>query len=121
MNVLTVLLVGLGGSVGALARGLGSSAIQARTTGVFPWGTFCVNLAACLIGGVLLRAALPDPARLALMTGFLGGFSTLSTLNYEAMRLMQHGKVLLGVAYLLITYAVGFAAVAAGFFLAGAV
>jgi fluoride exporter len=93
----TVLLVLLGGMIGAPARYLADRAVQARHDSVFPWGTFAVNMAGSLLLGFLLGAqrhlGLPASAVLLLGTGFCGGLTTFSTFGYETLRLLEDGAV----------------------------
>jgi fluoride exporter len=93
----TVLLVLLGGMIGAPARYLADRALQARHDSVFPWGTFAVNIAGSLLLGFLLGAqrqlGLPASVVLLLGTGFCGGLTTFSTFGYETLRLLEDGAV----------------------------
>jgi len=93
----SVLLVLLGGMIGAPARYLADRAVQARHDSVFPWGTFAVNMIGSLILGFLLGAqrhlGLPSSAVLLLGTGFCGGLTTFSTFGYETLRLLEDGAV----------------------------
>jgi CrcB protein len=93
----TVLLVLLGGMIGAPARYLADRALQARHDSVFPWGTFAVNMAGSLLLGFLLGAqrhlGLPTSVVLLLGTGFCGGLTTFSTFGYETLRLLEDGAV----------------------------
>ena len=90
--MMNVLLVALGGAVGAVARyGVGLGA--ARLFGLaFPWGTLLVNVVGGLAMGVLAAEAGPDQEalRLALGVGVLGGFTTFSAFSLETVRLMEH-------------------------------
>ncbi len=94
---MTVLLVLLGGMIGAPARYLTDRAVQAGHDSVFPWGTFAVNLAGSLILGVLLGAehhlGLSSSVLLLLGTGFCGGLTTFSTFGYETLRLLEDGAI----------------------------
>jgi CrcB protein len=93
----TVLLVLLGGMIGAPARYLTDRAVQARHDSVFPWGTFVANMAGSLILGFLLGAehhlGLPSSVLLLLGTGFCGGLTTFSTFGYETLRLLEDGAI----------------------------
>ena len=89
------LLVGVGGALGSIARyqiGL----VMTRRWPAFPWGTLVVNLLGSLLLAVLMQLALrgriDDAARIAIGTGVLGGFTTYSTFNYEALALVQQGS-----------------------------
>ncbi|AWZ07907.1 MULTISPECIES: CrcB family protein [unclassified Streptomyces] len=89
------LMVVLGAAVGAPLRYLADRAVQARHDSVFPWGTFTVNAAACLVLGALTGAVLDGAAssRLSLLlgAGLCGALSTYSTFSYETLRLAERG------------------------------
>ena len=92
-----LLLVGAGGFVGAVLR-FWVSATTARWTlpSQFPWGTFIVNVAGCLLIGLLLgwmagRAGL-EQMRLVFIVGLLGSFTTFSTFGFESVRLLEQGR-----------------------------
>ena len=90
--MMNLLLVAVGGAVGAMARygvGLG----VARLFGLaFPWGTLAVNILGGLAMGLLAARTGPDQEalRLALGVGVLGGFTTFSAFSLETVRLMEH-------------------------------
>jgi fluoride exporter len=92
-----VLLVALGGAVGSAARyGLGSWVLHHSPGWKFPLGTFVVNVAGCLVAGLLIGLAqrcdfLSADLRLLVFTGFLGGFTTFSAFGVETVALMQRG------------------------------
>lgn len=94
---MTVLLVLIGGMIGAPARYLTDRFVQGRHDSVFPWGTFAVNLAGSAVLGFLLGArlhlGLPGPAVDLLGTGFCGGLTTFSTFGYETLRLLEDGAI----------------------------
>jgi CrcB protein len=111
--------IGLGGLLGAIARYLLDARISAATGGSFPWGTLTVNMVGCFAVGVLFalvveRAALPAELRGPLMIGFLGSFTTLSTLALESWRMIEDGAWLLAAFNLGASSIVGVAAVVAG-------
>lgn len=86
-------LVFLGGGIGSVLRYLLGGHFQRAFSGPFPTGTFVVNLAGCLgIGFVgalgLEKAALSPEARVFLMAGLLGGFTTFSTFAWETLGLL---------------------------------
>ena len=88
--------VALGSAVGGAARFALGNAIQARSAGAFPIGTFIVNLTGSLLLGFLMRYALASPSvsaevRALLTTGLCGGYTTFSTFSYETLTLMQVG------------------------------
>ncbi len=90
---MSLLLVFVGGAIGAPLRYLTDRAIAARLDPVFPWGTLTVNIAASLLLGLLTGAAsvLPGWLPLLLGTGLAGALSTYSTFGYETVRLIQDG------------------------------
>lgn len=122
MSLATFLAVGLGGALGALCRHMATTYFKPRLKGSFPLHTLGINAVACCIAGCVLtvEAHMGNVEHMAISMGFLGGFSTLSTMNFEAVNLLTGGHVAQGIAYLVATYgcALGFAAL--GFFAAGA-
>jgi CrcB protein len=100
-----LLLVALGGAVGSVLR-YQTGALVLRHTGpmAFPWGTFAVNVAGCLIAGVLAglgerHAFLTAELRLLLFTGFLGGFTTFSAFGVETIALIERGEWAVAATY----------------------
>ncbi|HVE14928.1 MAG TPA: fluoride efflux transporter CrcB [Elusimicrobiota bacterium] len=90
-------LLSLGGVAGTLARySLGAWIPQIAGSG-FPYGTLAINLSACLLLGLLdslavVRGALGPEARLLMMTGFCGAYSTFSTWILETSNLIGDGQ-----------------------------
>lgn len=88
------LLIGLAGGLGAMARyGLTAVLMQAGGRG-FPWGTFSVNVIGSGLMGFLgvwlmTRWQVPIEFRLAILTGFLGAFTTMSAFSIDTLALMQ--------------------------------
>jgi CrcB protein len=112
-----------GGGFGAVLRYALSVLLDQRFPGIFPWGTFAVNMAGCLLIGALAtladeRALLSPGLRFALITGVPGGFTTYSTFGLETWRLIEEGRVLVSVAYSLGSLGTGVTAVALGVYLA---
>ncbi len=97
-----VLLVALGGSLGAVLRYLVTSWVQQRVD-FFPWGTLAVNLIGSLAIGVVLEATLQGflsgEARLFLAVGVLGGFTTFSSVSWETLMLLQEGDLVPALLY----------------------
>ena len=118
MSIVTLLAVGLGGALGALCRHKATAYFKPKLKGAFPWHTLGINFIACFIAGCALAGAarMGDIEHLALTMGFLGGFSTLSTMNCEAVDMVMRKHVRRGIAYLAATYAGALAAAAIGFF-----
>ena len=89
-----LLLIALGGAVGTVLRYLVAVlAVQWLGPG-FPYGTFIVNASGAFIIGMVQglatdSALVPEPARLFLATGLMGGFTTYSAFSFETVRLME--------------------------------
>jgi CrcB protein len=85
------------GAVGAPVRYLLDGYVGDRTEGVFPWGTFLINVSGSLLLGLLTGLALyhafPDTPRIVLGTGFCGAYTTFSTFSFETVRLIEEGAI----------------------------
>jgi CrcB protein len=114
-----VLMVFLGGMVGAPLRFLTDKAVQSRHDSVFPWGTFAINVSGAFILGAIAAATahhhLAPNLSLLLGTGFCGGLTTFSTFSYETVRLMEDGSLAEAGFNAVGSLAVGLAAAALGF------
>ena len=119
------LLVIAGAVVGAPLRYLTDLAVQKRHHTVFPWGTFTVNVAGCLILGLLTGAitygAASDSVQLLVGTGLCGALTTYSTFSYETMRLAETGTKFFAAANILASVVTGLGAAFVGVALAQAV
>lgn len=117
--MLDVVLVALGGAIGASLRYLVGLTVGGRLQTPFPWHTFVVNVVGAFLLGVLMGAALDrggiGPSwRLFLGTGVLGGFTTFSTLSFETVALMEQGLWLAGVGNILGSAVAGLACAVVG-------
>lgn len=110
---MTLLLVVLGGAVGAPLRYLADRFVQARHDSAFPWGTFVVNVAGSFLLGALLAGASGHVVAL-LGTGFCGALTTYSTFGYETVRLVEEGAYRPALANVIGSIAAGLAAAFAG-------
>ena len=115
---MTLLVVGLGGALGAISRYLASGWVQDLAGGFFPWGTFAVNAAGSLVLGfvlVWLQATVSSAElRQFIAIGFLGSFTTFSTFSYEAMAMMRDGEWWRAGGYTVGSVALGLLAVGVG-------
>lgn len=90
-----LLLVGIGGFVGAISRfKLGGVILHHTEDWKFPVGTFIINVSGCLVAGILAGLAekhdfFTQDTRLFLFTGILGGFTTFSAYGLETFYLFQ--------------------------------
>ncbi len=113
--MLGVLLVAVGGAIGSVTRYLLGGWVAARYGASFPYGTFIINVTGSFIIGLFLafaqdRAWLSPYWRLFFAVGFLGGYTTFSTFEYESVKLLQDGEMLLCALYMIgsvVTGAVG--------------
>ena len=116
---MTLVLLALGGAAGTVARYALSGWVSDLTGGRLPWGTFIVNVSGSFVLGVLFalsidRAILPPEVRVPLMIGFLGAYTTFSTLMLESWRLVEEGAMLAAVANVVGSSLVGLVAVVGG-------
>ena len=113
-----LLLVALGGGVGAALRHLvGLAALRLFGPG-FPYGTMIANVLGSLLMGLLIewlvrRGGSPQ-LRLLLATGLLGGFTTFSSFSLDAAVLWERGEVMLALGYVVGSVLLGLAGLAAG-------
>ena len=89
----TAIAIGVAGAFGALAR-YGVEGLVVRRAGSFPWGTFVVNVSGSFLLGVVFtllteRAAHAPWVRASVSIGFLGAYTTFSTLSLESYRLLE--------------------------------
>ncbi|MEV4754013.1 CrcB family protein [Micromonospora sp. NPDC049559] len=119
---MTLVLVLLGGAVGAVCRFLVDRATTARAGTALPWGTLVVNVAGSALLGAIAGAGSGLPGWLGQLagTGFCGAFTTYSTFGYETVRLAADGtggryRALFNVA---VTLVAGLGAAALGWRLA---
>lgn len=116
-----ILLVGLGGMIGSVARyKAGGWLLHHTLLERFPWSTFAVNVVGCLAAGVL--AGLVEKhdlfmadTRLFLFTGLLGGFTTFSAFGLDAIYLVRRGELMTAASYAGLSVIVGIVAVWLGF------
>jgi len=93
-----LILIAFAGGMGSLARYLVSGWAQRFSVGSFPLGTLIVNVAGCLLIGVVAAAAsgrfiLREEIRVVLQVGFIGGFTTFSAFGYETFSLFTDGQM----------------------------
>jgi CrcB protein len=95
--VKTLVAIGIGGALGALARyGLGT-AVTDRTGAGFPWGTFIVNISGAFVLGLLFvvfteRLEIAEWLRAGITIGFLGAYTTFSTLALDSVLLAEDSR-----------------------------
>jgi len=92
--MLKLLIVGMGGFIGAVARYGATGFVHRHGGDFFPWGTLAINVTGCFLIGALVyfatdRAVLSPNVRLFLQIGILGAFTTFSTFGYETVELIR--------------------------------
>lgn len=112
------LLVGLGGFAGSVSR-YGISVVSQRFSVEWPVGTLAANMLGCLVIGVVMALSargesVSPEVRLALATGFCGGFTTMSSMVYETAEMLRTGEYLHATAYAAGTFVLSMAAFAVG-------
>lgn len=104
---ITIMAVAVGGALGSVGRYLVAAVwLPAAGPHALPWGTLFVNIAGSFLYGLLfavLTQYLPASGtlRIALLAGFLGGFTTFSSFSFESVRLFQEGQAALAIGYVL--------------------
>ena len=126
--MMNVMLVGIGGALGSMARhGVGAAIARVSPANVSPYATMTVNLAGCLTIGVLAglvashRLVMGPGVRAFVFAGVLGGFTTFSTFGLDSFTLAHGGRVGTAAMNVAIQVAAGLALVAAGYAVAARV
>nr|WP_084577484.1 fluoride efflux transporter CrcB [Sporomusa malonica] len=111
--MINILIVTLGGGIGAASRYVVSSWAAERFGSNFPYGTLLVNVAGCFIIGLFLalvtdKLIVKPEWRLFVTTGFLGGLTTFSSFSYETIKLLQEAGISLALYNVLANCVIGF-------------
>lgn len=113
--------VGIAGALGAVSRYLIGRAIAERAGSQFPFGTLLINVSGSFVIGLLFaltgRGALSPEWQTVLATGFLGGYTTFSTMSWEGVQLARGGSTRGSMLYFGGNLALGFMAVTLGLLL----
>jgi CrcB protein len=118
-----ILFIAGGGAIGSVLRYAVQGWVQRASGAIFPFGTLAVNVAGCLIIGVLAGALagpllLREEYRIGLLIGILGGFTTFSSFGLETFHLANDRQFGLAAANVIVSCALGLAAVWLGYRLA---
>lgn len=95
-----ILYIALFGALGCLTRYFLSGWVYKALGGVYPSGTFAVNIVGAFCIGLIMEFSMrstliPPSLRIGLTIGFLGGLTTFSTFSYETFRLLEDGELLI--------------------------
>ncbi|MBI5885147.1 MAG: fluoride efflux transporter CrcB [Deltaproteobacteria bacterium] len=115
-----IILIALAGALGTLARWWLAGYVQNSAGGAFPWGTFAVNMAGCFLFGAVWSAAeermLIGPlARIVILSGFMGAFTTFSSYMFETASLMRESQWLYAFGNIALQNITGIIFIALGF------
>lgn len=120
-----VLWIALAGALGTVSRYALGSMVQRIAGGSLPWGTWAVNIVGCFLFGLVVSLAdkrfmLTPEARLIILTGFMGAFTTFSTFIFESGGMLSEaqwlpmignmaGQIIIGMGFLFIGLGLGLA------------
>ena len=109
-----LILIALGGMLGTLCRYGLATWVEQRALSQFPYGTVVINLAGCFVAGLLFplfeQASIAPEWRLAVFTGFLGGFTTFSAYGLQTV-VLADGLLWMAALNVLVSNAAGLALV----------
>lgn len=115
-------VIAVAGALGATTRYLVDHLVSTRLSGVFPWGTFAINVSGSFLAGIVTGLLLAGRVSAATATvvagGFLGAYTTFSTAMYETARLLEDGATRVAAGNLLLPLVASVAAAGLGWRLA---
>jgi CrcB protein len=116
---MNIIIIGIGGFLGAIARYGAALWIGQRWGRTFPLGTFIINISGSFLIGLLMslfteRFMVNPQWRLLFVVGFLGAYTTFSTFEYETGALLRDGEWLIAMLNVILSVIVGFMALKAG-------
>ena len=116
-------MIAIGGALGSILRYQVATVVQSRIPAGFPYGTFVVNMSACVIMGFAMtllteRLTLNPNWRFLIPIGFIGAYSTFSTLEYETFRAVSEGAQYVAAANVAGSFVAGYGALWLGVLLA---
>lgn len=108
------LITGIGGIFGSITRYKLGKVITERSESIFPLGTFLVNISGAFLLGTISTISLNSNYYYLIGDGFLGAYTTFSTLMYEGFNLFQENEKLNAIVYFCITVVLGIISYALG-------
>ncbi|MGO8720942.1 MAG: fluoride efflux transporter CrcB [Acidobacteriaceae bacterium] len=123
MSLSKYVYIAVGGALGAMARFWVGSAVASRLGTKFPYGTFVINITACVVIGFSLtflakRTDLNPAWRFLVPIGFLGAYSTFSSYEWETVSTLRSGNFSMAGLYAFGSLFLGLVAVWCGILLA---
>jgi CrcB protein len=117
--LLKYVMVGIGGGLGSVLRFWLGSYIGSKMGTRFPYGTFVINITGSFLIGLVfalltVRTQWGPNWRYLIPIGFIGGYTTFSSFEFETFRVVQDGQIGLGLLYVALSVVVGFLAVWGG-------
>ena len=117
--MMNVLIIGIGGALGAVVRYGIALWVGQRWGRSFPLGTFVINVSGSFLIGLLMtllaeRFSVNPQWRLLLVVGFLGAYTTFSTFEYETGALLKDGEWVFAMLNVVLSVVVGFIALKLG-------
>jgi fluoride exporter len=106
-------MVGIGGFVGSVLRFWVGMYVGQRMGTRFPYGTFLINITGSFLIGFVMtvlteKVHLSPNWRYLIPIGFIGGYTTFSTFEYETLRAIQDGQFTVGTLNVVLSVLVGF-------------
>jgi len=107
------LVVGIGGFMGSIVRFWLAAFVGQRMGTRFPYGTFLINVTGSFLIGFVMtvlteKTHLSPNWRYLIPIGFIGGYTTFSTFEYETLRAIQDGQFTIGTLNVVLSVLVGF-------------
>lgn len=123
MSLSKYMYIAVGGALGAIARFWVGSAVASRLGTKFPYGTFVINMTACVIIGFALtflakRTDLNPAWRFLVPIGFVGAYSTFSSYEWETVSALRNGNFSMAGLYAFGSLFLGLVAIWCGILLA---
>ena len=117
--MLKYLFVGIGGCLGSILRFWLGTYIGSKMGTRFPYGTFVINITGSFLIGLVfafltVKTQWSPNWRYLIPIGFIGGYTTFSSFEYETLRSIQDGQIGLGLLYVATSVVIGFVAVWGG-------
>jgi fluoride exporter len=117
--LLKYVLVGVGGCLGSIARFWLGTYIGSRMGTRFPYGTFVINVSGSFLIGLIFALLTTKTQwgpnwRYLIPIGFIGGYTTFSSFEFETLRTMQDGQIGIALLYVGLSVLAGFVAVWVG-------